>query len=121
MIWETPDGATVQWTPAGEGLIDWKKFAARWAELCPTVPIMIETISGFARNFPYKKDEFWTNYDKRPEALAKFEALAKRGKPMPSFKAEGADKKKLEQEYQKAELERSLKYLREVVGLGLKA
>jgi sugar phosphate isomerase/epimerase len=121
MIWETPDGATVQWTAAGEGLIDWKQFAARWAELCPKVPIMIETISGFGRNFPYKKEEFWTNYDKRPEALAKFEALAKRGKPMPSFKAEGPDKKKLEQEYQKAELERSLKYLREVVGLGLKA
>jgi sugar phosphate isomerase/epimerase len=120
MIWETPDGASVQWTAAGEGLMDWKKFAARWAELCPSVPIMIETISGFARNFPYKTEEFWTNYDKRPEALAHFEALAKRGKPMPPFKADGPDKKKLEQEYQKAELERSLKYLREVVGLGLK-
>jgi sugar phosphate isomerase/epimerase len=121
MIWETPDGASIQWTAAGEGLIDWKKFAARWEELCPKVPIMIETISGFARNFPYKKEEFWANYDKRPEALARFEALAKRGKPLPLFKAEGPDKKKLEREFQKAELERSLKYLREVVGLGLKA
>ena len=44
--------------------------AARWAELCPQVPIMIETISGFARNFPYKKDDFWEHYDKRPTALA---------------------------------------------------
>jgi len=121
MIWETPDGASVQWTAAGEGLIDWKKFAARWAELCPKVPIMIETISGFARNFPYKKEEFWANYDRRPAALAHFEALAKRGKALALFKAEGPDKKKLEQEFQKGELERSLKYLREVVGLGLKA
>ena len=32
MIWETPDGAAVQWTAAGDGLIDWKKYAARWAQ-----------------------------------------------------------------------------------------
>ena len=121
MIWETEDGASIAWTAAGEGLMDWKKFTARWAELCPHVPIMIETISGFAKNFPYKKPEFWANYEKRPEALAHFEALAKRGHAIPPFKAEGPDKKMLEQEYQKGELARSIKYLREVVGLGLKA
>lgn len=122
MIWESPDGATIAWTAAGEGLIDWKKYAARWAELCPTVPIQIETISGFSRNFPYKTDDFWKFYDKRPEALAKFEALAKRGHAIPNFKApEGVDKKVAEQEFQKAELERSIKYLREQIGLGLKA
>lgn len=122
MIWETPDGASVQWTAAGEGLIDWKQFVARWSVLCPATPIMIETISGFARNFPYKKPEFWQHYDKRPEALAKFEALAKRGHAIPSFKApEGVDKKKAEQDYQKGELERSITYLKTKIGLGLKA
>ena len=122
MVWETPDGAAVQWTACGEGLIDWKKYAARWAELCPTVPIMIETISGFSRNFPYKKEEFWQHYDKRPDRLAAFEALAKRGHSLPSFKApDGTDKKLAEQDYQKGELERSIKYLREQIGLGVKA
>jgi sugar phosphate isomerase/epimerase len=122
MIWETPDGAAVAWTAAGEGLIDWKKYVARWSELCPTVPIQIETISGFSRNFAYKKDDFWKNYDRKPEALAKFEALAKRGKAIPGFKApEGVDKKIAEQEYQKGELERSIKFLREGLGLGLKS
>jgi len=121
MIWETPDGANVQWTAAGEGLIDWKQFTKRWSALCPATPIMIETISGFARNFPYKKPEFWQYYDKRPEALAKFEALAKRGHAIPPFKApEGADKKTAEQDYQKGELERSITFLRTKVGLGLK-
>jgi 3-oxoisoapionate decarboxylase len=121
MIWETPDGASVQWTAAGEGLIDWKKFAARWAALCPTTPIIIETISGFARNFPYKKPEFWQHYDKRAAALAHFEVLAKRGHAIPPFKApEGADKKAAEQAYQKAELEHSITYLRERIGLGVK-
>jgi sugar phosphate isomerase/epimerase len=122
MIWESPDGATIAWTAAGEGLIDWKKYAARWAELCPTVPIMIETISGFSRSFPYRKDDFWQYYDKKPEALAHFEALAQRGHAIPNFKApEGADKKQADQEFQKGELERSIKYLREQIGLGVKA
>ena len=45
----------------------------------------------------------------------------KRGKAIPGFKApDGADKKVAEQDYQKGEIERSIKYLREVAGLGLK-
>lgn len=122
MVWATPEGATVQWTAAGEGLIDWKKWAVRWMKLCPQVPIMIETISGFARPFPYQNEAFWEHYDRRPAALADFEAMAKRGHPLEAFKApEGADKKAAEQAYQKAELERSIKFLREVVGLGVRA
>ena len=121
MIWETPEGASVQWTAAGEGLIDWAQYADEWKKLCPTVPIMIETISGFARGFAYKKEEFWKNYEKRPEALANFEALAKRGHKLEGFKApEGVDRKKAEQDYQKGDLERSIVYLREKIGLGLK-
>lgn len=118
MIWETADGASVAWKAAGEGLMDWKKYAAQWGKLCPDVPIQIETISGFSRNFPYKTEAFWKHYDKRPEALEKFEALAKRGKAVPNFKAAS---KEAEQDFQKGELERSIKYLREVVGLGRKA
>ncbi|HET6408552.1 MAG TPA: sugar phosphate isomerase/epimerase [Chthoniobacteraceae bacterium] len=122
MIWATDDGASVQWTAVGEGLLDWKKFTARWAEVCPNVPIQIETISGFARNFAYKKDDFWTNYDRKPEAFAKFEALASKGHKIESFKApDGVDRKKAEQEFQRGDLERSIKYLRETLGIGLKA
>ena len=121
MIWETPDGAAVQWTAVGDGLIDWPKYVARWSALCPAVPIMIETISGFSRNFSYKKDEFWQNYDKRPERLAHFEALAKKGHAMESFHApDGVDKKKADQDFQIAEITRSIKYLRETLHLGLK-
>ncbi|MEY4941099.1 MAG: hypothetical protein RIQ93_2834 [Verrucomicrobiota bacterium] len=122
MIWETPEGAVVQWTAAGEGLIDWKRYAARWAELCPRVPMMIETISGSQRAFPYKRPEFWSHYDRRPAALAKFEALAQRGHPLPPFKAPaGPEGLKISQAYQKSELEKSLAYLRREIGLGLRA
>jgi sugar phosphate isomerase/epimerase len=122
MVWDTPEGAGVSWTAAGDGLIDWKKYAARWAQLCPTVPIMIETISGGTKAFPYKSADFWQHYDKRPEKLAKFEALAQRGKPVTPFKAPAGPEGKLAtQNYQKAELEKSIAYLRKEIGLGLKA
>ena len=121
MVWDTPEGAAVQWTAAGDGLIDWKTFAARWTQLCPRVPIMIETISGAQRVFPYKQPDFWKYYDKRPAALAKFEALAKRGKPLTAFKAPtGPEGKQVTQDFQKAELEKSLTYLRKEIGLGLR-
>ena len=122
MIWETPEGAAVQWTAAGDGLIDWKTYAKRWSQLCPNVPIMIETISGSQRVFPYKQPEFWKFYDKRPDKLAKFEALAKRGKPLTPFRApQGEEGKKVTQDFQKAELEKSIAYLRKEIGLGMKA
>ncbi len=122
MAWETPEGAAVQWTAAGEGLIDWKAYAARWAQLCPKTPIMIETISGGPRMFPYKQPEFWRHYDKRPEKLAKFEAMMRRGRQIPAFKAPpGPEGRKATQDHQRSELEKSIRYLRETVGLGLRA
>ena len=121
MIWETPEGASIQWTAIGDGLVDWPRYLDRWRALCPNVPFQIETISGFSRAFPYKTDAFWASYDRRPEALVKFEMLAKKGRPLPAFQAEpGADKRLSEQNFQKQELERSIKYCREVLGLGLK-
>src|ERR1051325_2891070 len=50
MIWEYADGAKVQWTAMGEGIIDFKTYFQKFAQLCPGVPVHIETISGFARN-----------------------------------------------------------------------
>jgi sugar phosphate isomerase/epimerase len=121
-IWATPEGAAVQWTAAGEGVIDWKKYAARWAQLCPQTPIMIETISGSQRTFPYRQPDFWKHYDRRPEALAHFEALASKGHALQPFKAPpGPEGKAATQEFQKAELARSIAYLRNTIGLGLRA
>jgi sugar phosphate isomerase/epimerase len=123
MAWEVPEGAAIQWTAAGDGLMDWKRWAARWSELCPNVPIMIETISGFARTFAYKQPEFWQHYDKRPEKLAKFEALVKRGKPIAAFEnpANPKERTAAQQAYQKSEIEKSIVYLRNETGLGARA
>ncbi len=54
-------------------------------------------------------------------SVTRFTALARRGKPLEAYQTSaGMDKKKAEPEYQQAELERSLRYCREVLGLGLK-
>lgn len=121
-VWEYEDGAKVQWTAMGDGQIDLKRYFARFAELCPGVPVHIETISGFARPFPYLKADFWKPYSTLPVAqFAQFVALAKKGKPFTTVKnPEGKDRAETNQLSQKAEIERSIKYCQQVLGLGLK-
>jgi len=121
-IWESSEGAWVQWTAMGEGDIDFKAYMSRYAELCPRVPVILEIISGITRSYPYLKPDFWKPYQQvRAHEFAKFVALAERGKAREPFKLpEGKDKKLAEQEYQKDQLERSLRYCREVLGLGAK-
>ncbi len=118
MLWSSEDGARVQWTAMGEGLVDWKRYFARYREICPTVPVNLEIISGFSRPFPYLKAEFWKEWPKaRASDLAGFVAMVQKGRPMDSHKSPDS---KAEQEYQKAELERSLKFCKETLVLGQK-
>jgi sugar phosphate isomerase/epimerase len=118
MIWESEKGAKVQWTAMGEGCVDLKTYFDRFAERCLNVPVHIETISGFAREIPYLTTDFWKPWPKaRAGEFARFLALAKRGKALPSHRSADA---KEEQEYQKGELERSIRYCKETLGLGRK-
>jgi sugar phosphate isomerase/epimerase len=121
-VWENSEGAIVQWTAMGEGQVDWQKYFDRFAELCPGVSVQLEIISGLQRPFQYLKDDYWKYYqDLRAYEFTRFTAMARSGKPRDAFKLpEGKDRKLAEQEYQTAELEKSIKYCREVLGLGLK-
>ena len=122
MVWEDADGAVVQWTAIGEGLTDYAAYAKRFAELAPGVPLQVETISGFAKPLNYLKPEFWGPFPKaRAEELAAWVAMAKRGHKLDTFKApDGPEKKNAEIAYLKAELERSLKWLKESGGCGIR-
>ncbi len=116
-VWESENGATVQWTAMGEGNVDLKTYFKRFAELCPGVPVHIETISGFNREIPFLKDDFWKVWPRaKAKDFAKFLALAKKGKPREPHKSPTPE---AEQEYQKGEIERSIKYCKSVLGLGL--
>ncbi|MHB8520656.1 MAG: sugar phosphate isomerase/epimerase family protein [Limisphaerales bacterium] len=117
-VWETPDGAAVQWTAMGDGTIDFKAYVRRFGELCSNCPFILEIISGPVRAFPYLQPEFWGPYLKvRTHEFARFLALAKRGRAPRPGRLRGG---KAGQAFQEAELERSVRYCKEILGLGLK-
>ena len=119
-VWLTPDGAAVAWTAMGEGQIDLTQYFELFDQLCPGVPVHIETISGFNREFPFLKPEFWKAWPHMPaEAFAHFLAIAARGKAREPFHAAaGEDPKVAEQAYERGEIERSIKYCKATLGLG---
>lgn len=122
MVWPSENGARVQWTAMGEGCVDLNTIFAEWKEKCPNVPVQIETISGFSKEFPYLQSQFWPPYSAiRADDFSRFVLLSRKGKELKSFSPRpGVDRKKAQQDYQLAELERSLKFCREELGLGRK-
>ncbi len=119
-LWETSDGAMLQWAAMGEGAVDWKPFFGRFATLCPEVPVILETISGRPIPIPFLRADFWSAYeDARPRDFARFLGLLRGGRPRKPFRPSGgAARVRSEQRQQKSELERSIRYCREVLGLG---
>ena len=122
MLWESANGVTAQWTAMGDGCIDLHAYFDRFEKLCPGVPVHIETISGFAREFAIYKPDIWKMFpNMRAEDLARWIALAKKGRAIEPFKAPaGGDKDKAQQDYQREQIERSIRYCKETLGLGLK-
>ncbi len=122
-VWEIEKGAAVQWTNMGDGAVDWEGYANRFSQLCPEVPFILEIISGGPQEFNYLEGAFWETYPRgRASDLARFVALAQRGKPAlpPSGRpsGEGPDIQKQQQQF---DLEQSLRFCKEKLGLGLKA
>ena len=95
MVWRTEGGAFLQWTAVGNGLVDWEAFLPRFSELCPGVPLMLETISGRPNGLPLAG----------VEATPAFRRLLDRGRALSPGPHADAD-------YQQKELERSLAFLR---------
>jgi 3-oxoisoapionate decarboxylase len=123
MIWQVPEGVAVQWTAMGEGCTDLPAFFDLFARRCPGVTVHIETISGFARRFPIYDRGFWRAFpDGRADELAAFLALAAKGRPIEPFAPPpGSDRAEADRAYQQGELERSIRFCRDVLGLGLRA
>ena len=114
-VWETPKGCKVAWNAIGEGQVDWKAYAEKFAELCPEVPFQLEIISGFSKPFDYKVEEFWKAYpDAKARDFERFLELARVGKEVANVKDNNA-------EYQMKELERSIRYCKTELGMGLKS
>ncbi len=113
-IWATDKGCKVQWTAVGDGgCVDQKRYFARFAQLCPGVAVNIETIGGFAVEFPYHEEGFWDAFPKKSAAeFARFLSVVRRGTAMDTYDGNNKDR-------QRSELEKSLRYCRDELGLGL--
>ena len=117
MIWESANGATVQWVPMGDGVVDLVAYFDYFEKHCPGVPVHIETIGGFNREIAYLKPDFMQLWPRASAGdLARFIALAKKGKALEAGKGTFAS----DAEFQKFQIERSIAYCKNALGLGLK-
>ena len=114
MVWEDSRGAVAQWAAMGDGCVDLDGYFDRFEKRCPETPVQLEIISGSARSFPYLEPGLRRGASRRLRPLRRACEEGASHKP-----PEGADKKTAEREYQKAQIERSIRYARDVLGLGL--
>ena len=122
-VWETENGAMTAWANIGDGHIDWDAYLKLYKKLCPEIPFILEIIFGLPREFKYLTPEFWDIFPKaRANEFARFVAMAKRGNAWdhPAERPSGKGSKELSQRQQKFDLEQSLKYCKDKLGLGLK-
>ena len=100
----------------GQGDVDWDAYFALWREVCPQAPVQLEIISQWGKTIPAKSDEkFWKQYqDVRAVDYAAFKRWAVVGKPRPDAPEDRHTKEFMEQD-----LNVSLTYCRERLGLGL--
>ena len=122
VIWPSETGATFQWTAVGEGTMDFKYYIGYLRENCPGVPIHIETISNSPRQIPYLDDEYWRGFpDLKATGIIDFLKLVRNGHPVEVAEApNGTDKKAFDIDNQIHELLKSVSYLRNECGAGIK-
>jgi sugar phosphate isomerase/epimerase len=125
-LFEHPRGAAFQWVALGDGSIDLRQYVARFHELCPQASIQLEIITGRPPQvLPYLEPDFWKLFPKKRAAdFAPFVALAKRGHPFMGTMAiagernQSAELASVLREQQRADLERSIAYARDVLKVG---
>ena len=130
VVYEHPRGASVQWVVLGDGVVDFKAIVAKVREICPPLYIYIKPITGRPPvTMAYLDSEFMHAYPQmRARDLARFIALAKKGRPyegkMVVEEVPGtpttADYESAMQYQQRADMERSVEYAKNVLGLGVK-
>jgi len=115
-VWRVPEGAAVAWVRMGEGNVGIEQYVKDYVRLCPGRALSMETIVTGPRVFAYEKPEFWGNYKTTPAwEFERFVELAERGKargPAPNDKAGAALR-------EREDLEASLRYTRQVLGVGV--
>ena len=127
-LYEHAGGAAFQWVAMGDGTMDWPRILDGFRRFCPGIPLQLEIITGRKpQMLPYLDADFWKVFpDMAAADLARFIALAKRGHPFEglmvmtdSMENPPAEYVAALKEQQRKDLERSVLYAREKLGLGL--
>jgi sugar phosphate isomerase/epimerase len=130
VVFEHPRGAAAQWVALGDGVIDFKRFVARFHELCPESTMQLENITGRPPQvLPYLEQDFWKAFPHASASeFARFVALAKSGHPfMGSMVMEDipgkvpAEYTAALKEQQRYDLERGFAYARNILGAGIRS
>ena len=126
VVWPHPRGAAVQWVAMGDGNVGIEAWVERYQALCPGAPLSLEIITGGPpRVLNYLEDEYWAVYpEARAAELARFERLVRKGLPFTGTMVTVAGGEEVPPEYaaaqaaqQRYDLERSVRYCREVLGI----
>ena len=114
VIWKHPRGAAFQWVAMGEGNVGIDNVVREFARRCPNAGFNLEIITGRPPDvLNYLEPEFWKGFEKvKAKDVARLAALAERGQPFKSEKMAPNDP-----EQQRADVERSVKYCRETLGI----
>jgi Sugar phosphate isomerases/epimerases len=129
VVFEHPRGAAAQWVALGDGVVDFKRFVARFRELCPGSTMQLENITGRPPQvLPYFEPDFWKAFPHaNASEFARFVALAKNGHPfMGSMVMEDVPGKVPPEftaalkEQQRHDLERGFAYAKNVLGAGIR-
>jgi len=125
-VWPHPAGAAVQWVAMGEGTVGIEDWTARFGEACPGVPYSLEIITGAPpRVLNYLEPSYWDAYPGTPAAeFVEFLKLVQAGQAptTPTLTARWAGNPPEVQAalrvQQQLDLERSIRYCREELGIG---
>jgi hypothetical protein len=128
-VWAHPSGASAQWVAAGEGNVGLREWAAAFAARCPGAAFNLEIITGRPPQvLDYLRPAFWAVYPETPaREFARFEGLVHAGQPYsgPMMVVGEGD---VPAEYaaalvaqQRVDVERSVRYCRQELGLGERA
>ncbi|MCW5977875.1 MAG: sugar phosphate isomerase/epimerase [Bryobacteraceae bacterium] len=126
-LFEHQRGCAFQWVALGDGSIGLKALVEQYARLCPGKAVQLEIITGRPPQIlPYLEGEYWKAFPHLPAAdFARFLRLVRAGRPYLGPMMIGAANQPLEYEaalnrQQMADLERSLRYAKDSLGLGVR-
>jgi 3-oxoisoapionate decarboxylase len=123
-VWETQDGAMVEWVPLGDGDARIEELARRYAALCPGRPFSLEIIVYEPVEIPFRRQEFAKRYPDVPAWVVP--SFAEWARSATIRHGAGAsvpigDPITSAAEAERAAVETSMAYARTVLGLGRQA